>query len=249
MKFESAVDSGLDRERLRRMATGWAVGAGAIVVLLVVAALNPAQALEDIPDDKVLEVALAKTAEAPKPEPKIEVRPAPSAVVRRSTGPGGGLSTPNKIPDGTPDESDLSADSNPYGDGFDLAAYGSGSGRGGGHAATAVVQVVEKKAINFAPAPPKHVSLETNPAVELSRGAMVYPASAKAAKVQGTVAVRFVVGASGEPEQIHAVSGPQVLHEACEARVRGTRYQPATDKSTGQVVPITKILRCVFRLT
>jgi periplasmic protein TonB len=252
MKFQSDDGDRLDKDRLRRMATGWAVGAAAMVVTLVVLALNPAKAFEDIPEDKVMDVTLAKTAEAPKPEPKVEIKPAPAPVVRRAAAPsvgGGGALTPNKIPDGPLEEADPSKDVNPYGDAFDLAAYGSGSGGGSRALAVKTAKVVEKKPLAALPVAPKQIALTTTPAVELNRGVMTYPAAAKAAKVQGTVSVKFVVGLSGSPEQIRAISGPEPLRAACEDRVRGTRYQPATDKSTGQPVPVTKILRCVFRLT
>jgi periplasmic protein TonB len=252
MKFHSEDDERLDKDRLRRMATGWVVGGAAIVVTIVVLALNPAQAFEDIPEDKVLDVALAKSAEAPKPEPKVEVQAARAPVVRRAAAPspgGGGPLTPNKIPDGALEEADPSKDVNPYGDAFDLGAYGSGSGSGPRVAAVATAKVVEKKPVFLQPVAPKQIAVATTPAVEVNRGVMTYPAAAKAAKVQGTVSVKFVVGPSGVPEQIRAISGPEPLRAACEERVRGTRYQPATDKSTGSPVPVTKILRCVFRLT
>jgi periplasmic protein TonB len=252
MKFHSDEDDRLDKDRLRRMATGWVVGAAAIVATGIVLALNPAQAFEEIPEDKVLDVALAKTAEAPKPEPKVIVQPARSPIVRRAAAPspgGGGPLTPNKIPDGPLEEADPSKDVNPYGDAFDLGAYGNGGGSGPRVATVAAAKVVDQKPVFIQPVAPKQVAIATTPAVEVNRGVMTYPAAAKAAKVQGTVSVKFVVGSTGIPQQIRAISGPDALRDACEQRVRGTRYQPATDKTTGQPVPVTKILRCVFRLT
>lgn len=252
MKFHSDEEDALDKDRLRRMATGWAIGAATIVVTLVVLALNPAKAFDEIPEDKVLDVALAKAAEAPKPEPKVEVKVAPAPVLRRAAAPnpgGGGALTPNKIPDGPLEEADPSKDVNPYGDAFDLGAYGSGSGSGPRVAAVQTAKVIEKKPLQVLPVAPKQVAMVTTPAVELNRGVVSYPAAAKAAKIQGTVSVKFVVGLSGTPEQIRAISGPEPLRSACEERVRGTRYQPATDRATGRPVPVTKILRCVFRLT
>jgi periplasmic protein TonB len=252
MKFHSDDDDRLDKDRLRRMATGWVAGAAAIVVTVIVLALNPAQAFEEIPEDKVIDVALAKAAEAPKVEPKIVVQPTRTPVIRRAAAPsagGGGALTPNKIPDGPLEEADPSKDVNPYGDAFDLGAYGNGSGGGPRVASVINAKVVEKKPVFLQPVAPKQVAVATTPAVEVNRGIMSYPAAAKAAKVQGTVSVKFVVGPSGMPEQIRAISGPDPLRAACEERVRGTRYQPATDRTTGQPVQVTKILRCVFRLT
>ena len=54
----------------------------------------------------------------------------------------------------------------------------------------------------------------------------VYPAIAKAARVQGTVIVEAIISRTGTIESLHVVSGPQMLQGAALDAIREARYQP-----------------------
>ena len=54
----------------------------------------------------------------------------------------------------------------------------------------------------------------------------VYPAIARAARVQGTVILAAVISRDGVIEGLHAVSGPPMLVEAAIGAVRQWRYRP-----------------------
>jgi protein TonB len=54
----------------------------------------------------------------------------------------------------------------------------------------------------------------------------VYPAIAKAARVEGTVVVEAIISRAGTIESLHVVSGPQMLQGAALDAIREARYQP-----------------------
>jgi periplasmic protein TonB len=54
----------------------------------------------------------------------------------------------------------------------------------------------------------------------------VYPAIAKAARVEGTVIVEAVISRTGTIESLHVVTGPQMLQGAAMDAIRQARYQP-----------------------
>jgi protein TonB len=82
----------------------------------------------------------------------------------------------------------------------------------------------------------------------VASGFDAYPASAKAAGIEGTVVVRFVINEQGMPTQVQAQRGPPELRPACEARVKATKYSPATDKESGKSVAVYHHKRCVYRI-
>lgn len=252
MDFESWTNPSSDRERLRRLAIGWVIGAASILTTGVVLAVNSGRAPEEIPEENVLAVQLAEQPE-PEPEPEEEPEPEPEAVAPAPNVPRGPvlpkLSTPTEVPTDVPEENNATAESNPYGGTFDPYQYAGGQGASRG---TAVVSI---KTADTTPAlkpkvqsGPLRVTAETNPPTELQKGPAAYPAEAKAAGIQGVVVVKFVVSVTGEPSDVQAVSGPPELRAACEEQVRGSRYSPATLKDSGQPVAVFKNKRCVYKL-
>jgi protein TonB len=54
----------------------------------------------------------------------------------------------------------------------------------------------------------------------------MYPAIAKAVRMQGTVVIEAVISKAGRVESVHAVSGPQMLQQAAKDAVAAARYRP-----------------------
>ncbi|MBI4957829.1 MAG: energy transducer TonB [Myxococcales bacterium] len=100
-----------------------------------------------------------------------------------------------------------------------------------------------------APRPPPAVKAtreDVAPPKPLSRTPPAYPASAKAAGVEGTVTVRYVVTESGDVAEVRATAGPEELRAACVAAVASWRFEPAT--SEGRPVRFAATARFPFRI-
>jgi len=74
----------------------------------------------------------------------------------------------------------------------------------------------------------------------------VYPAIARAARVQGEVVLEAVISKAGRIESLHAVSGPEMLRGAALAAVQAARYEPY--KLNGEPTEVQTTIRVVFRL-
>ena len=74
----------------------------------------------------------------------------------------------------------------------------------------------------------------------------VYPTDARQARLEGTVKLHVVVGANGEIESFHPVSGPESLARAAMIAVREWRYRPTL--LNGKAVETQEDVTFVFRL-
>jgi protein TonB len=74
----------------------------------------------------------------------------------------------------------------------------------------------------------------------------VYPAIAKAARVQGTVVVEAIISKAGRIESLNVVSGPMMLREAALAAIREARYQPY--QLNGQPTDVQTTITVNFRM-
>jgi TonB family protein len=74
----------------------------------------------------------------------------------------------------------------------------------------------------------------------------VYPLDARQARLEGTVKLHVVVGANGEVESFHPVSGPESLTHAAMIAVREWRYRPTL--LNGKAVETQEDVTFVFRL-
>ncbi len=244
-----------DSQRFKRMALGWGLGAVAILSTGAVLAMNAPAEFTPPPEEPVLDVQLVDRIEPEEPEPEPEAQPEPApepepSAPRPPSPVMPKLVVPTEIPSQPPPEAEPKADTNPYGAAFDpyqYAATGPRTARAPA-APVSVAVTAPTAAAPRAPSGPVRVSAETNPPIEIQRGVTAYPAAAKASGIEGVVVVKFVVSVSGEPTDIQAVSGPEELREACETKVRGSKYQPATSKATGLAVAVIKNTRCVFQL-
>jgi TonB family protein len=161
------------------------------------------------------------------------------------------IETPDEIPDDAPQEAEPAEDNDEGGDPF--AQAGAVRGPAPTPRKAVVAEAPAPAPVKPKPRPksgPIRMSAKTEPPRELgvASGVGAYPASAKAAGIEGTVVVRFVIDKAGQPSQVKALRGPAELRPACEARVKGTKYSPAKDKATGQAVSVFHHKRCVFRI-
>ena len=79
------------------------------------------------------------------------------------------------------------------------------------------------------PLPPKgpvHVSSGVATGQLLAPIQPVYPAIARAARIQGTVVVQAIISKDGKIEQLHVISGPPMLQSAATEAIQRARYRP-----------------------
>jgi protein TonB len=74
----------------------------------------------------------------------------------------------------------------------------------------------------------------------------IYPAIAKAARVEGSVVVEAVISKAGRVESLNAVSGPPMLRNAALDAVKAARYAPY--KLNGEPVDVQTVITVVFRM-
>jgi protein TonB len=74
----------------------------------------------------------------------------------------------------------------------------------------------------------------------------VYPAIAKAARVEGAVVVEAVISRSGTVESLHVVSGPTMLQNAALEAIREARYQPY--RLNGEPTEVQTTITVNFRI-
>ncbi len=72
----------------------------------------------------------------------------------------------------------------------------------------------------------------------------VYPAVAKAAHIQGTVAIEAVISKDGVVKGVHVISGPPLLVQAAVEAVNRARYVPF--KLNGEPVEVDTAINIVF---
>lgn len=252
MDFEAWTNRAGDAERQKRLLAGYGVGAVAVGTLIVLLSLSTAGVAQEPEEEQPVEVTFAEEPEPeiepePEPEPEAPPEPEPNPAPEPRGPVMPELTTPTEIPEDQPEEVDAQADDNPY---AAVDPYMYGAGRRGSAPRKQVVQAAPepppKPVAPPKPRGPVRVTEDTVPPKVLAKPSPVYPAEAKAAGIEGTVVVKFVVTEAGEPTQIQAIRGPELLRPACEAVVKGMRFEPAT--RDGQPVAVFKTQPCRFRL-
>jgi protein TonB len=74
----------------------------------------------------------------------------------------------------------------------------------------------------------------------------VYPAIARATRIQGTVVMEAVISKAGRIESLHAISGPQMLRTAALTAVEAARYQPFL--LNGEPTDVQTTITVIFQL-
>lgn len=245
MAFETWTQKTADVLRIKRLLIGG--GAGLVLVFSGIAflVLTSSQAAAEIEEeeDKVVEVQLAKE---PEPEPEPPPPPPPEA---RPHVPNPGprlekLETPVSISEEKVQEKDVKPTT---GGGEDPYQKGGGDGTSGEKT------VVEPPAPPPPPPPPlvkKPVPVSEGmtppePLVKLVKPE--YPADAKAAGLEGTVVVRYVVNEQGQVTDVRAMKGPPELYAVCVAAVKAMSFKPALD-ADGKPVMVVRYMKFPFKL-
>ena len=246
MDLTGWTEKGVDRTRLRRLGFGYLVGAGCLAAAVTFAAATAASRQEP---DEIIDVELASLPMEEEPEPEPAPEPEPEPVATPSPGPRlPQLTTPTEVPDDAPAEKDPSDSADGAGDPY---ADGAGDGRAGlgGPAAPPPPPPPPPPPTKPKPKPKAkvvRVTEDVTPPVPIAQSMPSYPSGAKAAGVEGTVVVKYVVTASGAVASVRAVRGPAELRATCEAVVRGWRFAPAI--LDGQPVAVSRIAQFPFRI-
>jgi protein TonB len=126
----------------------------------------------------------------------------------------------------------------------DLTGWDSGSGVPGG-AGSIFRGHDEVPVVRPEPKGPVHIST-TAMSAPLYRPAPIYPAIARAARVEGTVVLQAVISKGGTIENLHVTSGPAMLQQAAIDAVKQWRYRPYL--LNGQPVEVETTINVVFTL-
>ena len=93
---------------------------------------------------------------------------------------------------------------------------------------------------------PIKVSQGVSQALLLHQVVPVYPDLARQRGLQGTVALRAIIGTDGRVRDVHPVSGPTVFYEAAIGAVQQWRYKPY--EFQGKPVEVETTINVNFRI-
>ena len=246
MDFDAWTNRAADRERSRRLAIGYVIGLVSLLSFGTALALTSHKEVAEEEEENVQNVLLATEPE-PEPEPEA-AEPEPVPADAAPTQPRGPvvptLTIPTEIPSDAPSETAPTADFNPYasGDPYQYATQGRVANR-----APTVVKAASPAPAAAGPIGPERVTADTTPPQKLSGAAFSYPASAKAAGIEGKVVVKFVVSEDGSVTDIQVVKGPDALRDAVIEMVKTYRFTPAMRDGKAVSVIQTKVFN--FKLT
>jgi protein TonB len=94
--------------------------------------------------------------------------------------------------------------------------------------------------------PPRHVGGVIRPPAKTVHVSPVYPAIARAAKVQGTVILEAVISATGHVENVRVLRSVQLLDDAAIEAVRQWRFTPTF--LNGEPIPVVMTVTVTFTL-
>ena len=106
--------------------------------------------------------------------------------------------------------------------------------------------------VSVAPAPAASKPMRVNVSTGVSAGLLmapirpIYPAIAKAARVQGTVVVTAVISRTGTIESLRVISGPAMLQTAALEAIRAARYRPY--RLNGEPTEVETTITVNFRM-
>jgi protein TonB len=244
--FETWSQKTTDVTRLKRLlVAGGAATAALLGVGVFLVVTSTQAAAEEEEDAKIVEVQLAKEPE-PEPEPPP---PPPPELKPHKANPGPRLQK-LEVPTTISEEKVQEKEAKP------AQAGGDPYEKGGGDGSTGQKTVVE--APTPAPPPPAPVLPKLNKPVPVSEGMTPpepivklvkpeYPADAKAAGLEGTVVVRYIVNEKGEVTEVRAMKGPTELYAVCVAAVKAMRFSPALD-ADGKPIAVVRYMKFPFKL-
>ena len=228
-----------DPVRRKRLAFGYAVGI-AVSMALVGAAILNSKAIAAEKEEEILDVQLATEPEpepepAPAPEPKAEKKPPPRRLSAPIEMP---LDKPKEV---EPTKDNSASDDDPFKDDDKPAPPPKEE--------KPIIKEAPKPPPRVAPPKPKgpiQVTENVTPPSAIVQTPPAYPADAKAAGIEGTVVVKYVVTETGAVTNVQIVRGPPELHAAVLAAVKSWRFRPAM--LDGQPVAVSRVFRFPFRI-
>jgi protein TonB len=247
MDLGSWQNTGTDVVRLKRLAAGYATGVVIMGGSLAFVAATAASAY-GFDEEQIIEAAIVDgpedephVEEQPEPEKKEEVKPKPRLQA---------IEAPTTVDTKLTEKEPVASD-NPYG-GEDPYALLESAATAAEVPKAAVVEapkIIEKPKVVAAPkaAEPLRVTEDMTPPKALSNPAPSYPPEAKAAGIEGTVVIRYVVTETGDVTDVKAVKGPPELQEVCVAMVKTWKFSPALDKD-GKPVRYPRVTRIPFKI-
>jgi protein TonB len=181
------------------------------------------------------------TEEVPPPQPTTTTEEAPPPQVQ-SEMMNNQLAAPARIPHNIKMVAEKEA---PPSSGFGVAGMEGLSGSGSG----AIGSVFNGQGRPKVKAePPKIVNISAGVAVGLliQKTTPLYPSIAKTARVAGTVVLQATISKTGSIQNLHVVSGPEMLRGAAMDAVRTWRYKPY--KLNNEPVDVDTTVNVVFAL-
>jgi protein TonB len=236
-----------DAVRMKRLFAGGVVGVMLLVAggaFIVLTSTHEAAAKEE-------DIVAVELAREPEPEPEPEPAPEPPPPVEKAAPaarPGPRLpklEVPTEVSNDKPEEKDPAPNT---GTGDPL--QGATPGGGGTDPKAPEAAVVEPPKPTVPPKPaakkPVRISEDMPPPVVLEDVAPSYPPEARAAGIEGVVAVRVLVGTDGVVKSTKVLKGPPELAPACEAAAKQWRFKPYL--LDGEPTAFVKMKICRYRL-
>jgi protein TonB len=245
MDFSTWTTRSADAVRLKRLFAGGVVGMLLLVAggaFIVLTSNHEAVAKEE-------EIVAVELAKEPEPEPEVEPEPPPpveKAAPAARPGPRlPKIETPTEISNEKPEEKNPAPNT---GSGDPLLGAEPGGGGTDPKAPEAAV-VAPPKAVE-PPKPavkrPVRISEDMPPPVVIEEIAPPYPPDARAAGIEGVVAVRVLVGTDGMVKSTKVLKGPPELAPACEVAAKAWRFKPYV--VDGEPTAFVKLKICRYRL-
>jgi protein TonB len=240
----------VDGVRARRLATGYLTGAVLITAVLGTVAATAAKAY-GLSEETVIEAALVDNA---KEEPEVVVKEEVHEQRPQKAKTLAAIVEPTKLDTKLVEkEPTVRSSDNPYAneDPYALMAAAQEQPAEERPKAQEALKIVEKPkaVVQKDKSGPIRVTEDVTPPHPIAgqpNQPPAYPAEAKAAGIEGTVVVRFVVTEKGEVAQVQVVSGPPELIAVCLAAVKTWRFTPAIRE--GEPVAVTRNVRFPFHI-
>jgi periplasmic protein TonB len=175
------------------------------------------------------------------PAPPTPTAPHPASLVRVAAA-ANPFAAPQRIPHAIAMKSEAAPALDPS---FNPLAV---SGAVGANGIPAGLGASPAPAVRVVSTPPSKLVLSSGVVAgnKLSGADPVYPAIARAVRVQGVVVLAAIIAKDGTIENLHVVSGPGLLTAAALDAVRGWRYRPYL--LNGRPVEVETTVRVVFTL-
>ncbi len=248
MFADSVLEFGVQRKR-KFLATGTSFALNCLAIMLMLAV--PLMFTEELPKAQLLTFLVAPPPPPPPPPPAA----APVRVVHQIETDmlnNGALRTPTKIPQKIQmiKEDEAPPPMNAGGGVVGGVPGGIPGGQLGGVIGSVISSSNSLAAVpRFVPATPTRIRISqgVTRGLLIHREEPVYPALARAARVQGDVVLSAVIDTNGQIQNLQLVSGHPMLVPAALAAVKQWRYKPYL--LNGQPVEVETTITVIFTLS